>query len=178
MGFATIIILIVGIVVFGAIIFASLIYSVAGSWERMEGGQGVSEDVGFRRERINLAQMGPVVIGDADVPGGRERYLGFALGPWVFLRRRDFGARFLARQGFPEDLVSQLEGRVMGRLQLKLGADRLLLEGHFVSYKVEFDRNPPKVKRIYPIAKAPRAYRRSELIVDEEVSIVPNPVAE
>ena len=158
----------------------SFFYSCSGIWKRCD---EEAESDPYKKEKIKLAQFGPVVVGQSDLKRGTQKYFGFAFGRQVYLKRRDFGSKLFLKQGFPRELFPALEGRVMGKLSFKVSNSGLNASGFFTAMKVEFDHNPPKVKKIYPYAKSPREYKRVEKIseaafrrvVGEQVSGLPQP---
>lgn len=161
------IILLCGILLF-AMLLTSLFYSFSGVWERMD---EVSPVVA--RERIRLAQFGPLVLGNCNVVGGQQSFFGFALGPALWLRRRDRGVPFLAREGFPEAIAKQVEGQIMARYRMRLASDRNFMNGIFIPYRVEFSLQPPRVTAMHAQAAVSRRYRRVELVLDKQVAAAP-----
>lgn len=137
--------------------------SFSGLWERIDSATPIA-----RRERIRLAQFGFILLGTRKVVGGKQSFLGLAFGPFAWLRRRDYGIRFLGKEGFPEPIAKQVEGQVMAKYQLKLKCDQNLLEGSFIPYKVEFTIQPAQVTAMHPQDPLPRKYRRIETIVETE----------
>ena len=161
-------------------VMISFFYSCSGVWKRCD--EEAKNDP-YKKEKIKLAQFGPVVVGRSELKRGLQKYFGFAFGRQVYLSRRDFGEKLFLKQGFPENLLPMLEGRVMGKLSLKVSNSGLKASGAFTAFKVEFDRTPPKVKKIYPYSKSPRSYKRVERIsetalkkvVGEHISGIPQP---
>ena len=143
------------------------LYPVSGVWERMEDEQDKNL---YAKDQMTLAQLGPLVMGKQELASGRRSFLGLMFGPYLVMRRRDYGTSLLMKQGFPEPIAKQLEGQVMVRLRLKLSSDRLFLNGQYVPYKVEFNLEPPSVTSMHALKPVARNYRRVELIRS------PNPV--
>lgn len=138
----------------------AMLFSVSGTWERIpEAG-----DTDLGRERIVLAQMGPIVIGRRDLAGGYQSFFGYTFWGHLKLRRRDYGIRLLTRQGFPESIAKQLEGRVMLRFNLHLSSDKLFLQGVMIPYRVDFNHEPPEVTAMTALKALPRRYRRADLV--------------
>lgn len=153
--------------IFAATLIASLIFSFNGIWERMDSASSLA-----KRERIRLSQLGFLVVGKRTVVGGYQTFFGIAIGPQLWMRRRDFGIAFLAREGFPEDIAKQVEGQVLGKYRLRLSQDRDFLTGDFVPYRVEFSGKPPYVTAINEQTHVPRKYRRIESLFDEDIAAV------
>ncbi|MEI6805425.1 MAG: hypothetical protein WCK49_02835, partial [Myxococcaceae bacterium] len=140
-------------------ILLSLLFPIAGTWERVfEAGQSI-----WDRERIVFKQFGFVIIGQQVVSGGVQKFFGLALGPSIWLRRRDFGVQALMHEGFPEPIAKIAQGRVLLHLSLKLSADRLFLKGYATPMKVEFYEDGSGIKSIHPVEPALRTYRKTEL---------------
>jgi hypothetical protein len=135
-------------------------YSVAGTWDRVTG----ESDAGLSRDRVVLAQLGPIVIGRRDTSGGYQSFFGYTWFRRLYLSRRDHGLRLLTRQGFPEPIAKILEGRVMVRLKLELSEDKLFLNGTLISYQVNFTHTPPEVTGMRALAPSPLQYRRADLV--------------
>lgn len=142
-------------------------YGISGTWEHVETSALDSDGSDYWAEHMRLTHVGPIVVGGASVAGGKQNFLGIALGKHIYLSRRDFGVQYFARKGFPEGLSSDLSGRVMARMHLRLSADNMRLEGTFTPFRVEFDRNTLKVKRVIPVEKKKRLYRRMGQLEDE-----------
>ena len=144
----------------------SLLFRVSGTWERVLTDEEIAK--GARRERVSLGQMGPLVMGRRDVPGGYQELSGFLVGRTLYLKRRDHGLAALRAQGFPEPVAKLLDGQVMAKLELRLTKGGTHLEGKFVPQKVEFTHQPPRVTTSYFLAPQPRAYRRVIPVPAEE----------
>ena len=109
-------IIILSLLVLG--ILLALLFPIGGTWERVfESGQSI-----WDRERVVLKQFGFMITGEQVVSGGVQKFFGLALGPSIWLRRRDFGA----------------QGQVLLHLTLKLSPDRLFLKGYATPMRVEF----------------------------------------
>ena len=135
-------------------------FRVAGTWERVLTDDEIAQ--GQRPERVELAQLGPVVTGRRDVPGGHQEYSGYMLGRTARLVRRDHGVESLTALGFPEAIAKQLDGEITARLKLRLVEGGLFMEGVFIPQKVEFTHRPAKVTKAYYLAPQRRRYRRVE----------------
>jgi len=155
-----------GIVVIATFI-TGLVYSFSGVWERMDNSSKLAA-----RERIRLMQFGCFVIGRRVVVGGVQHFVALALGPHLWMRRRDFGINYLASEGFPSEVASQIEGQVMARYRLELSDDHNFLDGVFVPFRVEFSSEPPRVTAMHAQRPVPRKYRRIEMIVEEKAVTV------
>lgn len=143
-------------------VLSTLLFRVTGTWER---DLTVAErDSGVPVERITLAQLGPLITGRRDVPGGHHEFSGWAFGPIVRLTRRDHGVRALTSLGFPEPVAKKLDGEVMARLDLRLRGG-VLLEGTFAPQKVEFTHQPPRITRAFFLPPQPRRYRKLDAVV-------------
>lgn len=151
----------------------SLIFPIGGVWERLSTGNQSIWD----RERIVLKQFGPLLIGQQNIHGGKQSFLGFAIASSIWLRRRDYGIQALIQQGFPEDIAKLVQGRVLLRLHLKLSPDHLFLKGEATPYKVEFYEDGSGIKSIQAVEPTLRSYRRAELRpVKESALTVGKPV--
>lgn len=150
-------IIILALLVLG--ILLSLLFPVGGTWERTTGENQSIWD----RERIILKQFGSIIFGKQIVPGGFQKFFGFALGPSIWLKRKDYGVQALMHEGFPEPIAKLAQGRVLLHLTLKLTSDRLFLKGYATPMKVEFYEDGSGIKSIRPVEPAPRTYHRSEL---------------
>ncbi|MBL4818300.1 MAG: hypothetical protein JKY15_03585 [Deltaproteobacteria bacterium] len=134
---------------------------------------GPSQSI-WERERISLKQFSFIVTGRQSVPGGEYRYFGYAFGPWVFLRRKDYGVKAVMSEGFPENVAPKIEGRVMLKLYFKLSSDRLFLNGQVTPYKIEFYEDGSGIKSATPQEPIVRNYRRAELTPVPEQAEVAN----
>ncbi len=110
-----------------------------------------------------LRQFAFWVNGERELAGGKQRFSGYALGPWVFLKRRDYGKQVLVQEGFPEHIAPLIEGRVTLNLTLNLSSDRLFLKGHVRPYRIEFYEDGSGIKSATIQNPVPRSFRRSEL---------------
>lgn len=140
---------------------AAMFNSVTGSWRMVDPVPTNSDD---RNNCVVLAQFGFVVIGKQEICGGKQTFFGFNLFGLIWLKRRDYGIRTFVKQGFPEELVSQLNGQVMMQLKLRISVDRLFLKGRVTPYKIEFSRNPPALTGMHAVSSLPRTYQRSDLV--------------
>ncbi len=143
-------------------LLSTLIFRVTGTWERDL--SPAERESGVTTERITLGQLGPLVTGRREVPGGYQELSGFAFGPVLRLTRRDHGVRALTAMGFPEPVAKKLDGEVMAKLELCLRGG-VLLEGTFTPQKVEFTHQPPKITRSYFLAAQTRRYRKLDAVV-------------
>ena len=158
--------LVIGGAFLAAMIASSLIYRFSGVWQRMD-----ASSPHATREKIELTQFAFFVLGERVVVGGYQSFFGFALGPILWLRRRDFGILSLTHQGFPDTIARLVQGQLMAKYKLKLSDDGVMLSGSFTPYKVEFSTDPAKIKSISPQPKVQRQYRRVETIVEKEIAI-------
>lgn len=140
---------------------ASLFFRISGTWERQLSAS--EREAGATAEQVTLAQLGPLVTGRRDVPGGHQELMGLAFGPVVRLTRRDHGVRALTAMGFPEAVAKKLDGEIMARMELRLRGG-VLLEGSFSPQKVEFTHQPPRITRAFFLPPQPRRYRRVDAI--------------
>jgi hypothetical protein len=148
---------------------SSFLYRVAGTWERVLSAE--DREAGVRAETITLAQLGPLVTGRRDVPGGHQELSGLLVGRRLRLTRRDHGTKSLVALGFPEPVAQRLDGDVMARLELEL-RDGVLLQGDFFPKKVEFTHQPPRITRSFFLAAQPRRYRRAETVLVRSQAVV------
>ena len=155
--------IVVAVIVLGVWLFLSVVFSVTGDWERLYSVEATRQG-NISRDCVHLGQLGPLILGRSEQPGGYQTFFGVAFGPYVLLRRRDFGKRLLVNSGFPDDVCGQVEGRVMGYLWLKLGFENSLLEGNFSPYRFEFTHRPAAITGIFRMPGQRRVYKRSELI--------------
>ncbi len=155
-------------------LLSTILFRVSGTWERE---LTTSErDNGVKPERITLGQLGPLVTGRRDVPGGHQELSGLLVGRTLRLTRRDHGVKALVGLGFPEPIAAKLDGEVTARLELHLtgGVLPLFLEGSFTPQKVEFTHQPPKITRSYFLEPQPRRYRKIEGVVVEVEAPAPS----
>lgn len=145
---------------------STLVFRVAGTWERVLDDEEREE--GKRPERLTLGQLGPLVNGRRDVPGGYQAFSGYMVGRTLRLARRDYGVRALMAQGFPEPIAQKLDGEVMARMTMRLTGSGGFLEGEFVPQKVEFTHRPPKITDAYFLEPQARMYRRVIPVEGEE----------
>ncbi|MEO1234653.1 MAG: hypothetical protein AAFZ18_37760 [Myxococcota bacterium] len=127
---------------------------IQGTWER------VDEDApGSDPEVVYFAQLGPFVRGRRVVSGGFQEYTGILRGRTMFMTRRDHGAAMIVSQGFPQEVVPEIDGSVTAKLRLTLSADGRVLFGTFTPQKIEFTRRPPAVTRRVFLDARFRRYR-------------------
>ena len=129
---------------------------IQGTWTR------VDEDAhAGQPEVVFFAQLGPFVRGRRMLKGGFQEYTGIMRGRTMFMTRRDHGAAMIVGQGFPKEIVPEIDGTVTARLRLTLSADGRALFGTFTPQKIEFTRRPPAVtRRVYLDAR----FRRYRLV--------------
>lgn len=148
-------------------ILLGLLFPVGGTWERVtKENQSI-----WDRERIVLKQLGLIVFGKQIVSGGIQKFFGFALGPSIWLKRKDYGIQALMHEGFPEPIAKLAQGRVLLHLKLKLTPDRLFLKGYATPMKVEFYEDGSGIKSIHPVEPTLRTYHRAELTPVEQPSL-------
>lgn len=150
------------------------LFSFTGVW--VKEADLVSEKISAH-EQITLGQFGPFVVGRSELEGGYQSYSGLALGPKLWLRRRDYGISALVCQGFPAAIAADVEGQIMAKLRLNLGVHRTHMSGHFTPYKISFSYNPPKVTGVQLLPPKVRYYRRVEYIqagFGQEIPIADN----
>lgn len=141
---------------------------IQGTWER------VDEDAPpGGAEVVYFAQLGPFVRGRRVLPGGFQEYTGILRGRTMFMTRRDHGAEMIRGQGFPKEVVPEIDGSVTARLRLTLSADGRALFGTFVPQKIEFTRRPPAITRRVFLDARHRRYR----LVSRGLEDAPRPVA-
>jgi len=149
-------------------------FSFSGTWERE-----VKELTQLaEKERISLGQFGPFVVGRCELSGGYQTFSGLALGPKVWLKRRDYGVPLLIRHGFSREIAIDLEGQVLARLRLSLSGDRLDLIGYFIPYKVSFSHNPAKVLSITALEPQLRKYSKVQYLKNKVGQEAVAPVSE
>ncbi len=137
---------------------------VAGTWARVDEGLA-----GGKPERITLVQFGPFVRGRRLMRGGFQEYTGILRGRTIFMTRRDHGEELIVSQGFPKELVPEIDGTVTAKLRLTLSADGQAIFGTFTPQKIEFTYRPPAItNRVYLEASFRRYKLLSRDIVDEE----------
>ncbi len=160
--------LVVGAGVGGVVVLwllSTFLFRVSGTWEREI--TAAERESGLRPERITLGQLGPLVTGRREVPGGWQELSGLLVGRTLRLTRRDHGLKALVALGFPEPVAVKLDGEVTARLELQLkgGLMPLFLEGSFTPQKVEFTHQPPRITRSYFLDPQPRRYRKLDAVV-------------
>ncbi|MBK6685149.1 MAG: hypothetical protein IPG45_11835 [Deltaproteobacteria bacterium] len=157
------ILLALGLLLLGWVLRGFMI-RISGTWERVD--EGVPEG---KRELITLVQFGPFVRGRRLMRGGFQEYTGILRGRTIFISRRDHGEELIISQGFPKELVPDLDGSVTARLRLTLSADGRAIFGTFVPQKIEFTYKPPAVTRRVFLEPSFRRYKLvSRDIIDLE----------
>jgi hypothetical protein len=161
---------------FGLWILSTLLFRVTGTWERVLSRAEIED--GARPERITLGQLGPLVTGRRDVPGGHQEFSGLLVGRRLTLTRRDHGKKSLTAMGFPDAVAQKLDGEVMARLKLSLTDGGASLVGKFEPQKVEFTHQPPRITSVYFLPGQKRVYRRVEGVEErvpamEDVEVEP-----
>ena len=86
---------------------------------------------------VVLRQTTIVVVGEAQVEGGRQQFFGLALYGRARLRRYDYGGVHMSMLGFNRQQWPQLEGRAMARYRLRMAADGALV-GQFYGRRFSF----------------------------------------
>lgn len=125
-------------------VIRGLMIKVSGAWER------VDEGLAGGTERISLVQFGPFIRGRRLLQGGFQEYTGLLRGRTMFLTRRDHGRELIISQGFPAEIVGEIDGTVTAKLRLTLSADGHAIFGTFTPQKIEFTHRPPEItNRIY-----------------------------
>jgi hypothetical protein len=155
------ILFVISVATFVFVMVMSSFYSVSGAWEKIED----LEEREIGKETISLGQFGPIVVGRRELQGGRQAFFGVTFAGTVWLKRRDYGSDLFIRQGFPKEIVKQLEGQIFVRLKLHLSKDNLFLNGVFIPYKIEFTHTPPELTGMHALSPISRRYRRAELIL-------------
>lgn len=135
-------------------IVRGLTIRVSGTWERVD--EGVPQG---QRELISLVQFGPFVRGRRLMPGGFQEFTGLLRGRTVFLTRRDHGRELITSQGFPAELVPDIDGTVTAKLRLTLSADGSAMFGSFTPQKIEFTHRPPEITNRVFLEPSFRRYR-------------------
>ena len=156
--------------VFVVWVVSAYVFRVSGTWERTL--SSAERESGTRAEQITLAQLGPLVTGRRDVPGGHQELSGLLVGRTLRLTRRDHGVKALVGMGFPEAIAQRLDGEVTAKLELRL-RDGVLLEGTFTPQKVEFTHQPPRITRSYFLPPQERRYRRVDAVAVPAAVAVP-----
>lgn len=152
-------------VAFLAWIVRGFLIRVSGTWERVD--EGLPQG---NRELITLVQFGPFIRGRRMMKGGFQEFTGILRGRTLFLTRRDHGVELIVSQGFPKELVPEIDGTVTARLRLTLSADGSAIFGTFVPQKIEFTYRPPAITRRVFLEPAYRRYKLvSREILDSEV---------
>lgn len=132
---------------------------VSGTWERVDEGLAPGQ-----AEKISLVQFGPFVRGRRLVKGGFQEFTGLLRGRTIFMTRRDHGKELIMSQGFPKEIVSEIDGTVTAKMRLTLSADGRAIFGTFTPQKIEFTYRPPEItNRIY----LEPSFRRYKLISRE-----------
>ncbi len=137
------------------IYFRAFITLIGGTWyEQKEPGGPV--------QPIKLSQIGPWVWGHSSVPGGSSLYRGWFNGKVLKLRRKDHGTAYFKHLGFPDAVISTLDGSEMARAEFRYNAAKQKLEGKHFPQKIDISRTrPPKVMgRVY-ITPQPRTWVRN-----------------
>ncbi len=138
---------------FLAWVIRGLTIKVSGAWER------VDEGLAGGSERISLVQFGPFIRGRRMLKGGFQEYTGLLRGRTVFLTRRDHGRELIISQGFPAEIVAEIDGTVTAKLRLTLSADGHAIFGTFTPQKIEFTHRPPEITNRVYLEPSFRRYR-------------------
>ncbi|MCB9645016.1 MAG: hypothetical protein H6730_00230 [Deltaproteobacteria bacterium] len=142
---------------------------VSGSWERVDEGLGAGQ-----RELISLVQFGPFVRGRRMMKGGFQEYTGILRGRTIFLTRRDHGRELIVSQGFPPELVKEIDGTVTAKLRMTLSADAQAIFGTFIPQKIEFTYRPPEITNRVFLEPSFRRYR----LVSRDIKVADTPEGE
>lgn len=162
--------LVLGSIILGFLVLETLLsflYPISGTWERISAENQSIWD----RERVVFKQWGPIITGLQTLTGGHQKFFGFAIGPNIWLKRKDYGVQVLKQQGFPEPIAKIAQGRVLLHLNLKLSPDKLFLKGYATPMKVEFYEDGSGIKSIQPVEPILRTYRKAELTPVKESSL-------
>jgi len=135
-------------------IIRGLMVKVSGSWERVDEGMPAGQ-----REHLSLVQFGPFIRGRRMMTGGFQEYTGILRGRTVFLTRRDHGRELIVNQGFPPELVPEIDGTVTAKLRMTLSADGSAIFGTFTPQKIEFTYRPPAITQRLYLEPSFRRYR-------------------
>jgi len=135
-------------------IIRGLTIRVSGAWERVDEGLQPGQT-----ERISLVQFGPFVRGRRMMKGGFQEFTGILRGRTIFLTRRDHGRELITSQGFPPELVPEIDGTVTAKLRLTLSADGNAVFGTFTPQKIEFTYRPPEITNRVFLEPSFRRYR-------------------
>lgn len=135
-------------------IVRGLMVRVSGAWERVDEGLQPGQ-----QELISLVQFGPFVRGRRMMKGGFQEYTGILRGRTIFLTRRDHGRELITSQGFPPELVPEIDGTVTARMRLTLSADGNAIFGTFTPQKIEFTYRPPEITNRIFLEPSFRRYR-------------------
>jgi hypothetical protein len=127
---------------------------VSGTWERVD--EGLADG---RKELLSLVQFGPFIRGRRLMKGGFQEYTGLLRGRTIFISRRDHGEELIVAQGFPKELVPDIDGSVTARLRLTLSADGRAIFGTFTPQKIEFTYKPPAITRRVYLEPSFRRYK-------------------
>jgi hypothetical protein len=112
---------------------------------------------------VRLRQFGPWVWGRAELQGGFQQYSGWFNGKTLELKRKDFGAAYFERIGFPKSVIPKLDGTEMSRMEFEFDRQAGRLEGKQFRQKVEIDRqrrNPVITSRLY-LPGVPKVWKRT-----------------
>lgn len=139
---------------FIAWIVRGLMIRVSGAWERVDEGLPHGQ-----KELISLVQFGPFVRGRRMMKGGFQEYTGILRGRTIFLTRRDHGRELITSQGFPPELVPDIDGTVTAKMRLTLSADGHAIFGTFTPQKIEFTYRPPEITNRIFLEPSFRRYR-------------------
>ena len=147
-----VLLILVGLAILGWLV-RGLTVRVSGHWERVdEGSTGA-------REIVTLVQFGPFVRGRRMMKGGFQEFTGLLRGRTIFLTRRDHGRELIVSQGFPTELVEEIDGTVTAKMRLTLSADGQAIFGTFTPQKIEFTHRPPAITNRVFLEPSFRRYR-------------------
>ncbi len=151
-------------------VLRGLTLRISGTWTRVDQGEGNAA------ESIAFVQFGPFVRGRRMVKGGFQEFTGLLRGRTIFLTRRDHGRELIVNQGFPKELVAEIDGTVTAKLRLTLSADGKALFGTFTPQKIEFTHRPPEITNRLFLEPSHRRYTlTSREVVAADVPTDPAP---
>lgn len=163
-----IILILIGLAILAWLI-RGLTVRVSGQWER------VDEGLKGQREIVTLVQFGPFIRGRRMMKGGFQEFTGLLRGRTMFLTRRDHGRELIVSQGFPEELVPEIDGTVTAKMRLTLSADGEAIFGTFTPQKIEFTHRPPAITNRVFLEPSFRRYRLAGRSVDQSDPPAPPP---
>ncbi|HAA53112.1 MAG TPA: hypothetical protein DCE42_00045 [Myxococcales bacterium] len=147
--------------IFLGIIVLILLVNVRAFFHWLGGSWYEKKDADSPRQEIKLMQLGPIVWGHAKVKGGTLNYRGWFNGKVLKMKRRDYGQAYLAGLGFPQEVLMELEGSEMARLEFEYDPVKRQLVGAHYPQKIDISHTrPPKViGRVY-LSPQKRTWKR------------------